>query len=217
MATIGLDRLHYAPITEDPATGFETFGTPVILAKAISAELSVELAEATLWADDSAAEIIKEFKGGSLTLGINDIGRKAAEVLTGAVTDSNGVLVSTSEDGGSPVAIGFRAKKSNGKFRYFWVYRVKFGIPSTSLETKGDSISFKTPSIVGTISRRNKPDTRGRHPWKAEVTEGEQGVEMTTINGWYSQVYEPVYGGVSGTSGVTPTTTAEKKGAKSDA
>jgi hypothetical protein len=53
MATIGLDRLYYAPITEAPATGEETFGTPVILAKAISAELSVELAEATLYADDA--------------------------------------------------------------------------------------------------------------------------------------------------------------------
>lgn len=49
MATIGLDRLHYAPITEDE-NGEETYGTPVMLAKAISAELSIELAEATLYA-----------------------------------------------------------------------------------------------------------------------------------------------------------------------
>jgi hypothetical protein len=53
MATIGLDKLYYAPITEAPTTGDETYGTPVMLAKAISAELSVELAEATLYADDA--------------------------------------------------------------------------------------------------------------------------------------------------------------------
>ena len=47
MTTIGLDRLYYAKITED-ASGDETYETPVPLAKAISAELSVELAEATL-------------------------------------------------------------------------------------------------------------------------------------------------------------------------
>lgn len=52
MATIGLDRLFYAPFTEDEY-GEETYGTPVMLAKAISAELSIELAEATLWADDA--------------------------------------------------------------------------------------------------------------------------------------------------------------------
>jgi hypothetical protein len=53
VATIGFDRLFYAPITESPSTGDETYGTPVMLAKAISAELSVELAEATLYADDA--------------------------------------------------------------------------------------------------------------------------------------------------------------------
>ena len=49
MATIGLDRLYYAKITENDA-GEETYGTPSQLAKAISADLSVELAEATLYA-----------------------------------------------------------------------------------------------------------------------------------------------------------------------
>jgi len=199
MATIGLDRLHYAPITEAP-NGEETYGTPVVLAKAISAELSVELSEATLYADDGPSEIIKEFKGGSLTLGIDVIGRAAAEKLTGATTDRNGVLVSASEDGGSPVAVGFRAKKANGKYRYVWLYRVKFGVPSTSLQTKGDSIAFQTPSIVGTVSRRNKLDSRGRHPWKCEVNEDDDGVATTTISNWYSQVYEPTFSGVTGTS-----------------
>ena len=56
MATIGLDKLFYSKITED-ADGNETYATPVSLAKAMSAELSVELAEATLYADDGAAEI----------------------------------------------------------------------------------------------------------------------------------------------------------------
>ena len=141
------------------------------LAKAISAELSVELAEATLYADDGAAEIIKEFRSGTLALGIDDIGVTAAGDLTGATIDDNHVLISTSEDGGDPVAVGFRAKKANGKYRYFWLYRVKFGIPATNLATKGDSITFSTPTIEGTVLRRNKLDGQGRHPWKAEVNE----------------------------------------------
>jgi phi13 family phage major tail protein len=199
MATIGLDRLVYAPITEAPVTGEETYGTPVMLAKAISAELSIELAEATLYADDGAAEIIKEFKNGKLSLGVDDIGRTAAELLTGATTDNKGVLVSASEDGGNPVAIGFRAKKANGKYRYIWLYRVKFGVPSTSLATKGDSITFQTPKIEGTVSQRSKADSRGKHPWKAEVNEDDTGVAAATINGWYTTVYEPSYtGGGSG-------------------
>jgi phi13 family phage major tail protein len=102
-------------------------------------------------------------------------------------------VVSTSEDGGDPVAVGFRAKKSNGKYKYYWLYRVKFGIPATNLATKGDSITFSTPTIEGTILRRNKVDGQNKHPWKAEVTEGDSAVAADTITNWYQEVYEPSY------------------------
>lgn len=191
MATIGLDKLFYAPITEN-ADGEEMYGEPAVLAKAISAELSVELNEAILYADDGAAEVVKEFKSGTLSLGIDDIGAEIASALSGATIDANGVVVSGSDDGGTPVAVAFRARKSNGKYRYYWLYRVKFGIPATNLQTKGDSISFKTPTIEGTIMRRNKVDYQGNHPWKAEVTEGADGVDASVISTWYDAVYEPV-------------------------
>ena len=192
MATIGLDKLYYAPITEDE-NGEETYGTPVQLAKAISAELSVELAEATLYADDGASEVVKEFKSGTLSLGVDDIGPSVASDLSGVTIDKNNVIIASSEDATAPVAIGFRAKKSNGKYKYFWLYRVKFGIPASSLATKGDSITFSTPTIEGTIMRRNKPDGKNNHPWKAEVTEGENNVSNDTITNWYKNVYEPTY------------------------
>ena len=192
MATIGLDKLFYAKIIEDDA-GDEIYGTPVQLAKAMNADLSVELAEATLYADDGASEIVKEFKNGTLSLGVDDIGASVASDLTGATIDANGVVVSTSEDGGEPVAVGFRAKKSNGKYKYYWLYRVKFGIPATNLATKGDSITFSTPTIEGTILRRNKVDGKGKHPWKAEVTEGDAAVTSEIIKNWYTEVYEPSY------------------------
>lgn len=192
MATIGLDRLYYAKITEG-STGDETYATPVALAKAISAELSIELSEAILYADDGPAEVVKEFKSGTLSLGVADIGVAAAQDLTGAALDSNNVLISASEDGGDPVAIGFRAQKSNGSYRYFWLYRVKFGVPATNLATKGDSITFSTPTIEGTVMRRNKLDGQNKHPWKAEVNEDDTGVSASTITGWYTTVYEPTF------------------------
>lgn len=83
--------------------------------------------------------------------------------------------------------------------KYYWLYRVKFGIPATNLATKGDSITFSTPTIEGTILRRNKADAGGKHPWKAEALEGD--VTAATITNWYKEVYEPTY-----------TTTPEKQG-----
>ena len=105
MATIGLDKLYYAKITED-ASGNETYGDPQPLAKAMTAELSVELAEATLYADDGAAAVVKEFQSGTLTLGVDDIGVTVAQDLTGATIDGNKVLVSTSRGRRHPCGRG---------------------------------------------------------------------------------------------------------------
>ena len=71
------------------------------------------------------------------------------------------------------------------------LYRVKFGVPNVTLATKGESITFNTPSIVGTITRRNKPDAEDTHPWKAEVDSDDPSVSASVITGWFSQVYEP--------------------------
>ena len=195
MATIGLDKLYYAPITLDN-DGKETYGTPVQLAKAISAELSVEINDATLFGDDGLAESVKEFKNGTLSLNTVDLPASVVAALLGAEVDENGVLISRGEDVSNYVAIGFRARKSSGKYHYFWLYRVQFAIPGTSLATKGDSITFSTPTIEGTIFQRVKPDGKGKHPWRAEIEE--DGTNASIINAWYTSVYEPTYPVVSG-------------------
>lgn len=192
MATIGLDMLYYSKITED-ANGDETYDVPKVLAKAMKADLTVELAEASLYADDAESESYKAFKSGKLSLGVDDIGTIAAQDLTGAAVDDNGALIDSGDDNAPYVAVGFRALKGNGKYRYFWLYRIKFAVPSTNLQTKGDSITFQTPTIEGTIMRRNKADGNGKHPWKAEITEGTTGVVASTIASWFTQVYEPIF------------------------
>ena len=198
MATIGLDSLFYAPITIG-ANDEETYGTPARLAKAMQADITINRNEATLYADDGTAEKVDEFKDGTISLGIDDIGAETAVALLGVTVDSNGVIVSTTEDNGGYHAVGFRAMKANGKYRYFWLYKVKFAVPSQNMQTKGDSISFSTPTIEGTILRRNRADSRGKHPWKTEVTEGETGVAQSVITNWFNNVYEPSYSAADAT------------------
>ena len=70
---------------------------------------------------------------------------------------------------------------------------MKFGIPSAILATQGDIITFSTPTIDRTILRRNKVDGQNKHPWKAEVTEGDSAVAADIITNWYQEVYEPSY------------------------
>ena len=197
MATVGLDKPYFSIITED-ANGQETYGEPEGMAKAIQVGLTVNTSTATLYADDGADETVNEFVNGTLSMGLNDLLSTVAAKMLGARVDQNGALVTSTEDIAPYVAVGFRAKKPNGKYRYFWLYRVKFGVPSTNLATKGESITFQTPTIEGTIMRRNKPDTQGKHPWKTEVTEGDAGVAAETISGWFNAVYEPSFAAAQG-------------------
>lgn len=188
MAQIGLKNLYYAPITEDEY-GNETYGTPVRLAKAINADLTVNSNDATLYADDGADVVFRDFINGTLTLEVNDLGNAVAAALLGASIDANGALVSSGEDVPPPVAIAFQSKSARGGDRYFWFYRVVFSVPGASIQTKGESIEFATPSIEGTISRRNLPDTNNKHPWKIEAKAGE--VSSTIVNNWFNAVLEP--------------------------
>ena len=194
MATIGLDKVYYANITED-ALGNETYGVPAILAKGIKADINVNTVEGTLYADDGASEVVKEFKDGTLSLGIDELPKAVAVDILDIAVDSNGVAVSASNNSPKAVAVGFRSKKSNGKYRYLWLYKVKFSVPSENLQTKGDSITFSTPTLEGTISARHKVDGQGKNPWKADVTDGETGVPQSVITNWFNGVYEPVFSG----------------------
>ena len=184
MATIGLKKLVYAPIEFD-ADENEVYGEPQKLAKAITASLSVETAEGSLHADDALDEYVSEFKSGKLTLDVNDIGNQVAAELLGQQIDKNGVLLSNGDDKPGYVAIGFMAKKSNGKYRYYWLYKVKFSVPGEELATKGDNITFNTPKIEGTIFRRNSDGN-----WKAQLDETDDTNPVITA-GWFEQVYEP--------------------------
>lgn len=181
MATIGLRDLYRAPITIG-TSGAEEYGTPVRMAKAISAELSVEVAEAILYADDGADEVVKEFVSGEITLNVNDLLPADLAALLGQKQDTDKVVYGSDSDEAPYTAIGFRAKKAGGTYKYIWLYKVKFAIPDENYTTKGDSIEFTTPEIVGQFIKRSDG------LWKAEhVAEPTNSVATA----WFTSVREP--------------------------
>ena len=158
--TLGLRDLYYAIVTE--TDGVETYGTPKKLAEAMSADLSVTVAEATLYADDALSESVKEFTKGTLKLGIKDLEPETLADLLGQEVDENQV-VWAGDDEPPYVAIGFRASKTGGRYKYIWLQKVQFKVPAEKYQTKGESITFTTPEIEGTFTR-----AKGTGKWKAE-------------------------------------------------
>ena len=170
MAQIGLKYLICSKLTETDSAA--TYGTGLVMSKAIKVDLAIEINEGKLYADDQIVENIKEFKSGKLTLNGDHISYETQSLILGHTLQDidsgpNKKMVAKGEDDGAFVGIGFYATTINGgvrKYRAIWFTKVKFGIPGESLETKGDAINFQTPTIEGTILT----DITGT--WKVEAT-----------------------------------------------
>lgn len=164
--TIGLKDLVYAKMTvgED---GTVSYGEVKKLAEAISADLSVTVAEGTLYADDAVSESVKEFVKGALKLGIKDLETATVADILGQEVDEENVIYGGAEDEAPYLAVGFRAKKTGDKYRYIWLYKVQFKVPNEKFQTKGEAIQFNTPEIEGEFFKR----ADGR--WKADYVGAE--------------------------------------------
>ena len=180
MATIGVKDLFIAKCTENAAG--ETFGTPRRLAKTIKVEMTTNIAEAILHADDSIDKNVKVFVSGVLKLDINDLADEDVAELLGQETDEDGVIYGGGDDIAPYWAVGFRADKGDGTFVYVWLYKTKFSIPDESYETKKEGITFQTPKLEGTFQKR---DSDGR--WRARKTLAPTDAVAVT---WFEKVRE---------------------------
>lgn len=196
MATrIGCDNLVYAPMTtEDTAEQAPVYGEVVRAIGVMSLNINPNGAQETLFADDGPMETAS-------TMGKIDVEIQKAELtpqnkadLLGHQFDSKGGLVYADSDVAPWHAIGFRTLKSNGNYRYVWLYKGKFTEPEDANETKGDSINFQSDTISGQFVRLNYAYTIGgkaRRVWKYEMDQDHEQADAETINKWFDAPVMP--------------------------
>ena len=158
MASIGLKNFKYAKLNEDG----KTYGEIKTLAGAIECKVTLDLSEASLYADDTLKEQVSLFKSGTLTAGIDDDNDSVfAELLGKTVDEQTGVVTSNTED--LPIYVGFGhivSKIVNGekKYKVEFFPKVKFKPFIPDSKTKGDSLEFTTPSVEATIFENDNGD-----------------------------------------------------------
>lgn len=176
MASIGLRRFRYGQMNEDG----ETYKAPATLGGAIECKVSLDVAEAELYADDVLKEKAVAFKKGTLTIGIDDdddsifsplLGEKTATYTPNGSDTSVTEYLSGSED--VPAYFGFGhvvPKMINGlrKYKVEWFPKVQFKPYVTDKKTKGDSLEFTTPSVEGTVFENNGKVWRRRATFDTE-------------------------------------------------
>lgn len=178
---VGLKNLHYALLTKDDETGV-TYGTPTKIAGAINAKISPKSNTETLYADDGPAETATALGEIEVEIEVSDLPLAVQAALFGHKLE-NGVLTKNASDTAPYVAIGFQSKKSNGKYRFVWLYKGKFELPEQEYQTAEDKPSFQTPKAKGTFIKRVFDNDY-------QVIGDEDETGFTAGATWFDKVYE---------------------------
>lgn len=152
MAKIGLNNFRYSVATVDDTTGEITYGKPKKPAKAISFNFEPNIAEASLYADDSRAEYDSRVTGGTVTMGIDREDADTMCEMLGHTKGNTGEIIDNINDVAPYVGVGRITRlMENGvqKFRGTVLSLVKFSEPSEEDNTMGESIEFNTSELSG--------------------------------------------------------------------
>lgn len=186
-STIGLKNVVIAPLTADTETEL-TYGTVQAVAGAIEASVTPDNTDPNImYADDIEFDTLYADPEITFKLKMADIPLTIQEMLFANTMDDNGVLLRTAQDKPPYFAVGFKSEKSNGKFRYVWLYKVRAKPLTENFATKeGDTITRQNPEVEFTAIKRTHD---GRY--QAVADEGENGFTAEKANTFLDTVYEP--------------------------
>lgn len=148
----GLKDIHIAMLIEDAVTG-TTYATPTKLERSIKASLKPKSSQMKLYSDDSVEEVINTFDSIEVEIEVNTLTIESRAILQGA-TVVKGVLVEKKTDVAPTVALGFKAKKSNSKYMYVWLYKGTFELMEDEFETEEDTTKTQTAKLKATFYAR---------------------------------------------------------------
>lgn len=191
----GLKDIYVAEVTVNTGTSY-TVGTPVKLAKAISAKISDKFTQEKIYSDDTVEELVEQYEGSEIDFGVNSLAPQDYAILYENIF-KHGYLLKASGDGAKEIAIGWRAKKRNGKYEFTWYYCGKLERPDMNYETQEDKIKTQTAGLKGSFYARQKEDTidkKKKNLYAIQVDESNLVTEdvgaMAAIEDWFAKVQE---------------------------
>ena len=188
-STIGLKNMVIAPLTADTEETL-TYGDLQLVAGAIEATITPGNADPDIqYADDIEFDVLYPDPELTFTTKMADIPLAIQEQIFGNQLDDNGVLIRTSTDKPPYFAVGFKSEKSNGKFRFVWLYKVRAKPLTDNYATKeGTTINRQTGEVEWTAIKRTKD---GRY--QAVADEGENGFTTAMGETFLTSVYTPSF------------------------
>ena len=179
-AAISVENLVFASMT-DEALG--TYGTVTPISPLINIKVTPSSSSDVLYADGRAVESVTSIGSVGVEFEIQNFPLSVQAVLLGHDLDPiTGVMTHSAGDIAPYVALGFKIKKANGKYRSIWLLKGNFEEPSDEAVTQADKVTFSTPKIKGSFI------TRADGNWKF-TADGDEGT--TPPADFLGTVYKP--------------------------
>jgi len=180
-AAISVENLVYATLTDD---ALNTYGTVTPVAPLINIKVTPASSSAVLYADGRAVERATALGEIGVEFEVQDLPLPVQAGLLGHALDPlTGVMVYNVDDIAPYVALGFKIKKANGKYRHIWLLKGNFEELSEEAATQADKVAFSTPKLKGGFIVRED----GNWKFTADDDEG-----TTPPADFLGTVYSPV-------------------------
>lgn len=152
MAVIGMRYPVAAPITAETEGSALTYGTGVVIAKAIRANFTYNRNDNPLYADDTIAENDNGLTGYDIELEVDKLPDTVRVALLGEVAVTTGGETYYEQTDASAPYCGFgfvRVLREGGEDKYqaVWCHKCQFSEPSEESTTKGETIEWGTPTL----------------------------------------------------------------------
>ena len=145
--------LHVALVTANDATNYVAV-KPVKLARAIKGKVSDKFSTEKIYSDDGVEEVTQTYEGTDVEFEVNSLAPQDKQLLFGHLYQ-NGFLVKNKNDKAPEVAVGYRAKKLNGKYEFVWLYVGTFGQGfDDNYQTEEDKVTTQTATLKGSFYER---------------------------------------------------------------
>jgi len=190
-STVGLKNMVLAPLTEDTEETL-TYGTLQLVAGAIEASITPENADPDIqYADDIEFDTLYADPEVAFKTQMADIPLQIQEMIFGNKIDDNGVLIRSASDKPPYFAVGFKSEKSNHKYRYVWLYKVRAKPLTENYKTReGKTITRQTGEVEWTAIKRTHDGQ-----YQAVADEGENGFDSSKAATFLDSVYTPSFTG----------------------
>jgi len=177
----GFSSPHIALLNTDDVEAV-TYEKPARLSRGVKATVDPKTSSDKTYSDDAVEDIFNDFESIDIGLDINTLSNADRAIIQGS-TIVNGMILDNKNDEPPFLALGFRAIKTNGKYRYVWLLKGKFALASDDYETRQEKRNPKTQSLKAEFVPREHDGY-----WRFMVDEDDEGIDPEVITNWFTTV-----------------------------